>query len=91
MSQSTLTGETLQLNEIRRPLSRSQAIVLGIFNGADELTYLQVQKRLRYRIEKGDIQEVGPRLRELVKLVRLEKFVDRDGMTRFRIPRRIRP
>ena len=91
MSQATFTGETIPLHRPQQPLNNSHRIVLGVFNGADELTYADIQNRLQYRIKKGDIQETANRARELTLSGHLEKFTGRDGKTRFRLPRRTSP
>ncbi len=90
MSQLTFTGEMVPLRRDAptHPLGNSHRIVLSIFNGASELTYQDIEKRLAYRIRQGEIQETANRARDLAQWGYLTKTRGDDGKTRFKLPRR---
>lgn len=89
MSQSLLTGGMVPLRRDapNHTLGKSHRIVLSIFNGASELTYEDIEKRLTYRKSQGEIQETANRARELAQWGYLKKTRGDDGKTRFRLPR----
>jgi hypothetical protein len=90
MSQLRLFGEPIPIQEAARtPINRSEKLVLSIFNGAAELTYEDIHKRLRVPIEKGEIKETSNKARSLRSKGYLESFIGKDGLTRFRLTRRL--
>jgi hypothetical protein len=89
MSQLRFLGDPIPITEASRsPINRSEKMVLSVFNGASELTYEDIHKRLRVPIEKGEIKETSNKARSLRSKGYLESFMGKDGLIRFRLTRR---